>query len=377
MKVLLLACLIRNTIGTIFKGDLLVEKSLHQNIGEDHVISVVSIFQRVYQDTDLFLVGPHAIQINTHPAKIFGIESNYDFVISDDKYNSVIYSLKGINTSFVARVFLFFNETEITEDVIRYQTDNTKMEYLNFDAFTTHDVDWRNSESLVMRSPVWPHTNDCAVGISSQTLEYEEKTILINGQAMKFVPLHMTTLQLLEHTMGMGWTRENSSYVLMGGGCESLQTNVTNPWRIEHSVDEHMVLEDSQLFVIRYQTRFMHQTCDVFVTGTSNMYQRPMRDVLNSLLKTSVVSASRVTNETSSDNSCNYNMMTTYTSASDAIAAYHYLQRIPKLEDTQIVDDIQVFAVPDFTITVTNDEIESGMETQQGACNFTISVDVS
>jgi len=377
MKVLLLACLIGNIIGTVFKGNLLLEESLYQNIDDEQIIRVVNIFQRVYQESDLSVVGPHAIQIYMYPAKIISIESGYDFVISDDKYNFVVYSLQGVNTSFVAKVSLLYNETELTEDVMRYQTSNSRIEYLNFDTFTTHDVDWRNEKALVIRSSVWSDTDDCAVGVSSPTIMHEEDTILINGQIMKLVPLYMTKLQQLQHNPNLGWSREASSYVLMGGSCESLQTNMTNPWRINYSVDEQKVLENSQLFVVRYQTLFMNQTCDVFTTSTNNIYQKPMRDVLNSLLQNSVVSTSKVTNETSPDNSCNYNMMTQYTNESDAITAYHHLQRIPKLDDAHIINDIQVFAVPDFTITVTNDEIESGVQTHEGTCNLTISVNVT
>ena len=50
-------------------------------------------------------INSHAFQLYFAPARIIHISTIYDFVISEDRHNSIVYSLNGINTTYLASIY--------------------------------------------------------------------------------------------------------------------------------------------------------------------------------------------------------------------------------------------------------------------------------
>ncbi len=105
-----------------------------------------------------------AVTLYFYPAKITYAQSSFDYVISNDSYTIIVYSLSGINNTLLTKLFL---TTSQTDDIwlTNFKTVS-RIEKLNSQN-VSETIYWNNSANVILRSQISPYYTKCHIQIQS------------------------------------------------------------------------------------------------------------------------------------------------------------------------------------------------------------------
>lgn len=364
-----------------YNGTLFLEKYFEQrlNTTSDIHLYAHNIFTRSFND-EKDPVYPQAVQMYFYPAKIVHIETPYEHIISDDKHNSIVYSLEGINTTHMGSIAYLMDSSTNSQFQLQQFLDNSRMEFLNFTEFSTYEINFKDSADVILRNETLPDRQNCLISYQAYTQMNDFVTIR-NFILRKHPTQH---IDLLQHDAENGWVRSttDSSFTSLNSTCNNIPLDVASAlknlpsFNISHTIDAEVTLDNGQTYIVEFQAKFESHTCESLLSNTTNIYEQPILNILENILFTSVVSQGNIVNATDLNGTCYYKMLSTYDLKEQALLGYQHLQRIPKIDYSYSVDFINVYSVPEFTFSISANDINSGNEVQTASCDYTIDVNI-
>lgn len=382
MKYVILIFSIFTQFGTCFYGtifsDLVYYNKVHQV--SDKYLMVNDIYTKSYKDLNRFL-NPQAIQLYFYPAHILNIDTQYNHVISNDCFNSIIYDVDGIDTTFIARITLLLNSTShvalMKNNTLLFST----IEFLNVTEFKTYNIDWTSSSNIIIRNNLLPNRDDCFLVNEIKNVYTNYRTITLNDNDINITTTDNITGGLISYdTNSMNWSISNHNMYLVNVTCDLVNiSNIgdSNIIYINNTVDDYSNIQELSKYVIEYQTHFSSLNCSYLRMDTQNIFEMPILSVLEYIIQPSVLTFSNSINATDTTSTCFYKMVTVYDDKYQASLAYYHLKRLPLIHKNQTIDTIEIYSVPSYTFTVSEDVINQGDRVTTATCNSTINIDVS
>ena len=321
-------------------------------------------------------INSHAFQLYFAPAKIIHISTIYDFVISEDRHNSIVYSLNGINTTYLASIYVLVNKNS-KEILIQNFVNSSRVEYVDYSKIKTFQIDWRTTETVVLRNNILPHKNSCYVAV--QTFSQNASSGIVGTVQVPFGDFFYNNLiQYTQESWNLDLSENN--YYLSNSTCEDPQfddvRDISN-FNLSRVIDETVTIDEAQTFVIEYAVKFQSLSCEFLRTDNTNLYQLPILQVFENILYKTVIAISNTVNVTDSNNNCIYKLFTTYSNKTQAILAFQYLNRVPVIHDKEIIDHINIYSVPNFTFVVKPNEINTAEVEEQDICDYSFDINAS
>lgn len=369
--------LVTSYYGTIF-SDLVYFSKIHES--SDKYLMVNDMYTRSYENVDR-LIGPQAIQIYLRPAHILGIETPYSHVISNDGFNSIIYDVDGMNTTFLGRVAVLLNSTSDIAFMKSNQVLFSTVEFLNFTEFKSYNIDWTSSSNIIIRDNLLPNRDECFIVHETKNIYANYRTIILNNNYVNITTTDSITGGLISYDANsMNWNISDKNMKLLNVSCDFANiSNVgsSNIIYINNTVDEYLDTQDSLKYVIEYQTHFDSLNCSYLRVDTENIFDKPILSVLEHMLQPDVLAFSNSINATDITSTCFYKMVTVYNDKYQASLAYHHLNRLSIIHKNQTIDTTELYAVPSHTFTISANMINDADRVSTATCNYTINLDVS
>lgn len=358
-----------------FEGTLFSEITFEAPINDlsDKNIITYDMYTQTHNINDLdytTTINSHAFQLYFAPAKIIHISTIYDFVISEDRHNSIVYSLNGINTTYLASIHVLVSKSS-KEILIQNFVNNSRVEYVDYSETKTFQINWRTTETVVLRNNVLPHKNSCYVAV--QTFSETVDTVQIPFGNF----FHNNLIRYTQEFWNIDSSENN--YYLSNSTCEDSQFRdiYYSIFNLSRVLDETITIDEAQTFVIEYAVKFQSLSCEFLRTDNTNLYQLPILQVFENILYKTVIAISNTVNVTDSNNNCIYKLFTTYANKTQAILAYQYLNRVPVIHDKEIIDHINIYSVPNFTFVVKPNEINTAEVEEQDICDYSFDINAS
>lgn len=341
--------------------------SLYSELRDDVVVGN-QIFSVWNIHLSSFFTSNYSVQIDTniltldmYPHKIFSIESDYKYKMSDDAYTSIFYSFQGFDTTEIATVSTFSELTTLTQNDF---SDTSRIELVDVTTLKSQTIDFEGIPTIIKRNYDDDGTK-CLVYIHGYG-DMRNFYITHEGNRYDAFVNSNTIYSQVVRLNSDSWSEVDGNHVLSAYDkkCDDVELT-SNVQVFNHTIEKSIFpkiqeLSDHMSFVIEYQTSYDDncENLDAQIISVLNAY-------------TSLPNIYSY-NATTSSGTCKYKLMVDDTSVEQLRLYYHKLNKRMKLSTLEHDRDVEIYQVPKYTVSFELDSLPQ--QSYDSTCSSEITV---